>query len=67
MTKPLPYGYIKKQKKVPCFQKFNLVLENLSGEDKIGHLFIADVKYNEKLADEKDLLLNEIYTPLLRK
>ena len=67
MTKPLPYGSIKKQKVIPCIRKFNLILENMCDEDKIGHLFIGDIKFNEKLSDEMVLLFNEIYTPLLEK
>lgn len=64
MTKPLPYGCIKKQKEIDCLQKFNFILENLSDEDKIGHFFTADIKFNKNPANEKVLLLNQIYTPL---
>ena len=67
MTKYLTYICIKKQKKVHCIWKFNLILENLSDQDKIGHLFMADLKFNEKLANEKVLLFTEIYTPLFEK
>ena len=62
MTKPLPYGCIKKQKEVPYLRKFNLIFEDMPNEDKIEHLFIVDIKFNKKLADEKVLLSNEIYT-----
>lgn len=67
MTKRLPCCCIKKEKEVPCLQKFNLILENLSYEDKIGHLFIVDMKLNEKLADGKVLLSKEIYTLFFEK
>ena len=53
MTKPLPYGCIKKQKEISDIKEFNLILENLSHEDNIGHLFNVDIKLNEKLANEK--------------
>ena len=41
MTKPLPYGCIKKEKEIPDLRQFNLIFfifQNLSAEDKIGHL-----------------------------
>ena len=34
MTKPLPYGCIKKQDKVPTMTEFNKKLDSLSHEDK---------------------------------
>ena len=48
-------------------RKFNLLIKSISPEDKIGHLFIIDIKLNEKNADEKNLLFNEIYTPIFQK
>ena len=53
MTKPLPDGCIKKQKEIPSRRKFNFILENISIKDKIGHLFIGDIKFNEEAADKK--------------
>ena len=41
MTKPLPYGCIKKEKEIPDLRQFNFIsfiFQNLSAEDKIGHL-----------------------------
>lgn len=58
MTKPLTCGCIKNKKSK---------IKNLSHKDKIGHLFIVDIKFNRKLADEKVLLFNEICTPLFKK
>ena len=37
MAKPVPYGFIKKMKKIPTFYEFNKTLSNLSHKDKIGH------------------------------
>ena len=65
MTKPLPYGYIKKMKKIPTFYEFNKILSNLSHEDKIGQLFIVDIKFYEK--NPKTILFNEIYTLIFEK
>ena len=56
-----------KPKEIPYFGKFNLIIENISIEDKIGHLFVGDIKINEEAADEKVLLFNEIYTPIFEK
>ena len=39
MTKPLPYGCMKRQEHPPSFVKFNKILDRISHKDKIGHLF----------------------------
>ena len=52
MTKPLPNGCIKKQN-VPSILEFNKILDRVSHEDNIGHLFIVDIKFhniNERLS-----------------
>ena len=46
MTKSLPYGCIKKYEKTSSLQEFNIILTRLSHEDKIGHLFIIDIKFH---------------------
>ena len=46
MTKPLPYGCIKKQDKVPTLIEFNMILDSLSHNDNIGHLFNVDLKFH---------------------
>ena len=51
MTKPLPYGCIKRQEKI---SKIN-----------IGHLFLVDIKFHKM--NEKTLLFNELYTLLFEK
>ena len=48
MTKPLLYGCIKKQKHSPSLLEFNKILDRISHEDNIGHLFIADIKFDNK-------------------
>ena len=37
---------------LPDLRKFNFLIENLS-EDKIGHLFIVDIKFDIENANEK--------------
>ena len=61
MTKPLPYGCIKKQKQIPSLLEFNAILDR----DTISYLFIVDIKFDN--INEKTLLFNEIYPPILEK
>ena len=65
MTKPLPYGCIKKQDKVPSMTEFNKMLDCISHDDKIGNLFTVDIKFHN--INEKTLLFNEIYPPIFQK
>ena len=46
MTKSLPYGCMKKEKTIPSLKKFNFILETLSINGKIGHLFVVDICFN---------------------
>ena len=48
---------LKKMKKIPSLREFNMILSNISHTDKIGHLFIADIKFHVK--NLKTLLFNE--------
>ena len=65
MTKPLPYGCIKKQEHVPSIIEFSKILDKISHEDNIGHLFIEDIKFHN--VNSKALLFNEIYPPIFEK
>ena len=67
MTKPVPTGCIKKSKKISDLRELNLLLEGISGKDKIGHLLIVDIAFDEKRPTEKHYLLNEIYTPIFEE
>ena len=62
-----PTAAEKKQKEFICLPNCNLILKILSDENKTGHLFLVDMKFNEKLTDEKVLLFNEVYRPLFEK
>ena len=42
-----------------------VILNGLSYTDKIGHLFIVDIKFHDK--NEKTMLFNETYTPIFEK
>ena len=65
MTNPLPYGCIKKKKKVLSIDELNELLKNVTLEDKVGHLFTVDIEFAD--INEKTLLFNEIYPPIFEK
>ena len=66
MTKSLPKGCIKDNSGL-SWQTFNLLLESVSLEDRIGHLYIVDSEFDTKNASEKILAYNEIYLPIIEK
>ena len=65
MTKPVPYGCIKKQKNTPTLNRFNRILDAIEHTNTIGHLFTVDIKFN--YINKKTLLFNEIYRPIFEK
>ena len=66
MTKSLPTGCIKDNSDL-SWETFNLLLESVSLEDRIGHLYIVDIEFDTKNASEKILAYNEIYPPIIEK
>ena len=58
ITKPFPYSYIKKQEHPPSLTELNGILDKISHDYNIGHLFIVDVKFN---INPKTLFFNEMY------
>ena len=66
MTKPLPTSSIKR-KKNPIMREFDLIMQGVSDEDKIGHLSVIDIHFDHKNASEKQLFLNEIFLPIFNK
>ena len=65
VTKPLPYGCIKKQEHVPSMTEFNKILDKISHDNNTGHFFIVDIKFHN--VNPKTLLFNEIYPPIFEK
>ena len=65
MTKPLPYGVIKKKKVLPTLEELESLLSNVTLEDKLGHLFIVEIVFDK--INEKTLLFNELYPPIFEK
>ena len=47
MTKPLPYGCIKKEH-TPSLLEFNKILDKISHDGNIAQLFIVDIKFYNK-------------------
>ena len=66
MTKPMPTGCIKENNN-PSWLKFNLLLETVTLEDKIGHLFIVDIEFDEENAGKREYYYNEIFPPIIEK
>ena len=66
MTRPMPTGCIK-QNTLPKWSTFNLLMEKVSFEDKIGHLFVVDIEFDFKNASPHQLMYNEIFPPIIEK
>ena len=47
MTKSLQYGCIYKQEHPPCLTEVNRILDKISHDNNIWHLFIADIKFHD--------------------
>ena len=65
MTKPLPTVSIKREK-IPTTREFDLTIQSISDEDKIG-LFVVDVHFDQKNVSEKQLFFNETYSPIFKR
>ena len=66
MTRPMPTGCIKENNS-PSWLTFNLLLEKVSLDDEIGHLFIVDIEFDVENASEKTYMYNEIFPPIIEK
>ena len=66
MTRPMPTGCIK-QNTSPSWVTFNLLIEKVSLEDKIGHLFVVDIEFDFENASARQLTYNEIFPPIIEK
>ena len=66
MTKPLPTGCIKDDKDI-SWETFSFLLESVSFEDKIGHLYIVDTEFDVKNPTEREYAYNEIYLAMIEK
>ena len=66
MTKPLPTGCIEDDSDI-SWETFHILLENISFEDEIGHMYMVDIKLDVKNVTERQLVYNEIYPPIIEK
>ena len=49
----MPTGCIKEHPS-PSWRKLNLLLESVALDDKIGHLFVVDIEFDEKNATPRN-------------
>ena len=66
MTKPLPTGCIKDNNDL-SWETFNFLLETVSFNDTIGHLYVVDIEFDVKNATKKEFGYNEICPPIIEK
>ena len=66
MTKPLPTDCIKDSDDVSWIT-FNELLESVSFDNTIGHLYIVDIEFDLKNATDREYAYNEIYPPIIEK
>ena len=48
MTKPLLTGFIKNDDDI-SWKTFNYLIEKVDLEDKIGHLFVVDIEFDDAM------------------
>ena len=60
ITKALPTGCIKNHCDL-SWKTFNCLLEKVDLNDKIGHLYLADIEFDYKSATPGQIVYNEIY------
>ena len=65
MTRPLPFGCIKLEKKAPKIDEVRQLLKSITLEEKIGHIFTVDIEFSD--VNPKALLFNEVYPPIFEK
>ena len=56
---------LKKIESLPTLEELAVLLENVTLEYKLGHLFVVDIKFAD--INKKTLLFNEIYPPIFEK
>ena len=66
MARPMPTGCIK-QNNAPSWVNFNLLIETVSFEDLIGHLFVVDIEFDYESASPRQFMYNEIFPPIIEK
>ena len=62
----LPTGCIIENSNV-IWRTFNLLLEKVSLNDQIGHLYVVDIEFDHTKATENQIAYNEIYPLIIEK
>lgn len=65
MTKRLLYGCIKRKEKVISLEELSGILKSVTSADTIAHIFTLDMEFSD--INPKNLLFNEIYSPILEE
>ena len=47
--------------------EFNLLLETVNLDNKIGHLYVVDIEFDKVNATKQQFLYNEIIPPIIEK
>lgn len=65
MTKPLPTGWIKDDDDL-SWKKFNYLLQKVSLDGEIRHLYVVDIEFefSNAIPEQSN---NEIYLPIVEK
>ena len=66
MTKSLLTGCMKDNHDISS-ESFNFLIEKVSFEDTINHLFVVNIKFVIKNATKREFPYNEIYPPIIKK
>ena len=66
MTKPMPTGCIHLNSDI-SYRTFNLLLEKVTLDDSIGHLYVVDISLNFDNLTERQKIYNEISPPIIEK
>ena len=66
MTKLFPTCCIKDESNT-SWETLIFLLESVSFEDNIGHLYIVDIEFDYKNASEREFAYNETYPPIIEK
>ena len=61
MTKPVLVGSIKEQSL--SWVKFKLLMEKVSLDNPIGHIFVVDVEFEHEKATDCQIMYNDIFPP----
>ena len=64
---PFQQAALKGWKKIPNHREFNLIIQGISDEESISHLFTVDIEFDRENSVEKTLLFNEIYKHFFEK